>query len=689
MSTKTSIKRIALVAVSALGFGLLSVVPAKAFTSFYVHANSAVSGVVKCSQTMTSNSSTTITAGGGTCLSSANIGQGVWTPEDGFMGTIETVTTAGGGTVATLSAASPAQAAVQQAFYTGVRAGTSQRTLSGVNASAISSLTVETNAVGLFNLRGAAVTGATTNTARALINGTQIGASDITAIATDVGLLIPFTAPSAAGTYTVTIQTSIAGTYTGTGADTATTTITLVVTAAAADTYGSSTVTTSATAVDTAGVIYASSSALAASAVTFTVSQFDVNGTAYADAKAKAVTVTLSGVGSLTTSALGTSATSYQAWAALTDATRTVELYGTGTAGTATLTFAVNGVNVATKTVKMYGTVATMTVTPVYKVAPDAGRELGDLVAGGSAVTSKTSTLSAPSSTNDPAFAITHKDSVGNIVPVVPSTMTSSNNGVIVSGITASFVDNGTGLYTQGFGVAHVTVSSAPAAKSGDKADITFAYTTATGTTISAPAVAMTVGGDLTKVTLTTDKATYAPGEAMTLTFKGVDAAGNAPWDSQNAIYSLTASKQMQNLPSSRYLIGGTRTSSSLLPVFAPAVSGPVTLNLIENTASLTKYAVTFTVSDSATDAAANAAADAAAEAIDAANAATDAANLAAEAADAATVAAEEARDAADAATAAVEALATEVATLMAALKAQITTLANTVAKIAKKVKKA
>ena len=86
-------------------------------------------------------------------------------------------------------------------------------------------------------------------------------------------------------------------------------------------------------------------------------------------------------------------------------------------------------------------------------------------------------------------------------------------------------------------------------------------------------------------------------------------------------------------------------------------------------------------------NASADAAADAAAEAIDAANAATDAANLAAEAADAATVAAEEARDAADAATAAVEELATQVATLMSALKAQITTLANTVAKIAKKVK--
>jgi hypothetical protein len=74
-------------------------------------------------------------------------------------------------------------------------------------------------------------------------------------------------------------------------------------------------------------------------------------------------------------------------------------------------------------------------------------------------------------------------------------------------------------------------------------------------------------------------------------------------------------------------------------------------------------------------------------DALDAANAATDAALSAAEAADAATAAATEAKESADAATAAVAELSAEVAKLMAALNAKITTLANVVAKIAKKVK--
>ena len=74
-------------------------------------------------------------------------------------------------------------------------------------------------------------------------------------------------------------------------------------------------------------------------------------------------------------------------------------------------------------------------------------------------------------------------------------------------------------------------------------------------------------------------------------------------------------------------------------------------------------------------------------DALDAANAATDAALSAAEAADAATAAATEAKESADAATAAVAELSTKVAALMAALNAKVTTLSNLVAKIAKKVK--
>ncbi len=81
-----------------------------------------------------------------------------------------------------------------------------------------------------------------------------------------------------------------------------------------------------------------------------------------------------------------------------------------------------------------------------------------------------------------------------------------------------------------------------------------------------------------------------------------------------------------------------------------------------------------------AAEAAEAAAVDAAAEATDAANAATDAANAATESADAATAAAQDAVDA-------VAALSTQVATLISGLKAQLTALTNLVIKIQKKVK--
>jgi len=77
---------------------------------------------------------------------------------------------------------------------------------------------------------------------------------------------------------------------------------------------------------------------------------------------------------------------------------------------------------------------------------------------------------------------------------------------------------------------------------------------------------------------------------------------------------------------------------------------------------------------------ASQAATDAATEALDAANAATDAANASAEAGDAATAAAQDAADA-------VAALSTQVSEMISALKQQITSLTNLVIKIQKKVK--
>jgi hypothetical protein len=245
------------------------------------------------------------------------------------------------------------------------------------------------------------------------------------------------------------------------------------------------------------------------------------------------------------------------------------------------------------------------------------------------------------------------------------------------------------------------------------------AATVATATATSDEFSVTVAAGSPGSVKLSFDKATYAPFEKAKITVTVLDTnGGGLPAQTVSSVFaaggitsSVGFSQSSDTLTATDVVLQAASSSttgavagSQVYFVYMPASGGDVTISATGSTglpvaarvavsatakvvSAAETAASTAATTAAAAQAAAEAATDAAAEAIDAANAATDAANLAAEAADAATVAAEEARDAADAATAAVEELATQVATLMAALKAQITTLANTVAKIAKKVK--
>ena len=113
--------------------------------------------------------------------------------------------------------------------------------------------------------------------------------------------------------------------------------------------------------------------------------------------------------------------------------------------------------------------------------------------------------------------------------------------------------------------------------------------------------------------------------------------------------------------------------------VYMPA-QGDVTISATGGTGLATAGQVKVTATATVVNSSVDAATDAANEATDAANAATDAALAAADAADAATAAAQDASDA-------VAALSATVAKLVASLKAQITSLTNLVIKIQKNVK--
>jgi len=235
----------------------------------------------------------------------------------------------------------------------------------------------------------------------------------------------------------------------------------------------------------------------------------------------------------------------------------------------------------------------------------------------------------------------------------------------------------------------------------GDSSTIALSAKTAT--------LSVTIAGNAFTPTVAFDKTTYAPGEKAILTLTAKDSAGrNVANAAGSTGYSSVA---FQGLASPTFgaastaadQAGGSFNSNQLdtflnassatyyggvdtVVVYMPSVAGTYTVVGKVGPATAVTTLLTFTVVDATKDAA-DAATDAALEATDAAYAAQDAAQLAAESADAATAAAEAATAAAEAATAAVEDLATKVAGLFADLQKQITTLANVVAKIAKKVK--
>ena len=508
---------------------------------------------------------------------------------------------------------------------------------------------------------------------------TNNGTAAVSVATTADGTVTCVTPTTAAGTITV----SVFGYSSGVLDTTATSTLTITVVAALSGTvYSTSTVTETVNAV--AGVykytdalsgtvtrLAKASSANTDELYSFDIDQEDAAGTSLAAASTKAITATLSGVGSLSIN--GTSATAgYVALAAASANGADVHVYADGRAGKSTLTITVNGVAVTTVEITFYGAVAS------YKLAMNNAY----LPAGGAAGSATATALDANGQVV-PDAAI-HFSSATTTVATVGSATGTTDSCATTTCTAAEFAKLGTDTVAVtgvAKGTSVLTVGNA-----------------ATAATITATATATVTGAQIADISWAYDKSSYEPGEKATVTVTVKDSDGNPVGDDTYTLWSTvpTADKNVTYIaaPAANAAIkSGIAQYSFYMPFSSGAVNFSGTLASDADLAAALRgvapslQASVRNLAESDLSDRADAAADAAAEAIDAANAATDAANLAAEAADAATVAAEEARDAADAATAAVEELATQVATLMAALKAQITTLANTVAKIAKKVK--
>jgi trimeric autotransporter adhesin len=223
----------------------------------------------------------------------------------------------------------------------------------------------------------------------------------------------------------------------------------------------------------------------------------------------------------------------------------------------------------------------------------------------------------------------------------------------------------------------------------------TVALATATSDAASVRVSVATAGS----VKLAFDKSSYVPGERAVITAQVLDTAGLAmPATTLANLFATGAISSNMGLTavSSNVLtsvsgtVAGANSSSDVnnpanaghvtYVVTMPQTTGTVTLTAKGGTSLALAGQVTVTASAEVTNPSADAATDAANEATDAANAATDAALAAADAADAATAAAQDASDA-------VAALSASVSKLISSLRAQITSLTNLVIKIQKKVR--
>jgi hypothetical protein len=238
-------------------------------------------------------------------------------------------------------------------------------------------------------------------------------------------------------------------------------------------------------------------------------------------------------------------------------------------------------------------------------------------------------------------------------------------------------------------------ITGTPVATSGTT---TITVANATGT-ITATGT-MTVGStSIASITMTTDATDYAPGDKVTVTLTAKDAAGNAIAD--GTYYNLltkavTSSQGLLSYPWDfvKSATTGLYTADAgdvafsggkaTASFFAPQANFTLTATL--SASGRLAYAIQET-SLTATATVTNPSTVAASAAADAAAEATDAANAATDAANAAAEAADAATAAAQDAADAVAALSTQVSEMVNALKKQITALTNLVIKIQKKVR--
>jgi len=628
MSTKTTFKRIALVAVAALGLGVLSVVPSSATPGPIT--------VTVANGTAGAFGAKTDTATAATITVSGLLDQG----------TADSITVA-----FVQKSAYPATAVVFPVL----------QFIDSTTGSLASSTQVSVTSSGKLGTARADWAAATTESVTA--SGSYLVTGTTSNVGTYVGAKFALYLESntsttrAAGTYayTAVVKSWSAGALVAT----VNTDVNIVV---AASTTASTVVdpskttafigATSGPTADAAVAAVATNDATVDAYIQLNLYNSAASGTSNSTGVLDSVTATVSGPGlvSFDGTTYGKSIT------IASTGSQSIRVLADGTAGVSTITLSTLSGFSTTKSVTFYAkaakTITAKVASPVLTVGANAG-----------------------------AVSITAVDANGTNWTGAAYIVASAAADALVAGSATTPVACDAWNSTDGI-LCPVTAIAAGTAKLKVIDASTVAAATATSNEVTVTVSAATPAS----VKIAFDKASYQPFEKATITVTPVDSKGNnlpgANRDNILATGGITSDIAFGSLSdtlTATTINSSTSTGAKSYTVYMPA-QGTVTITATGGTALSLAGQVEVTAKADVVNDSVNAATDAANEATDAANAATDAALAAADAADAATAAAQDASDA-------VAALSASVSKLISSLRAQITSLTNLVIKIQKKVR--
>jgi hypothetical protein len=307
------------------------------------------------------------------------------------------------------------------------------------------------------------------------------------------------------------------------------------------------------------------------------------------DDRAHTVSATVSGLGYVAVNATADTDPGVTTRVA-TDSTAASERYvhietdglaGTGSV-TVSVTHAVTGVTsvLGTWSYTAYGNVAKIEVSTKNFTIGKAGSTTGTATGNLATRTVAGNLLPAlDTATTVPAFIIKMTDSGGRAANRGANPTFTSSNAAVITGAscaldggalptTASSSINGVGFYNCNF----VTAANAV---SGSKATLTAAVVDPLDATKElTTTIELTVGGSVATETITFDKTSYTPGEAMNVTRTAKDSVGGPVADG-TAAPAITFSKTVGGTtPTTGFYVGGKLSSTSsagVASVFAPS----------------------------------------------------------------------------------------------------------------------